>query len=237
MSLVTLAAVCAPGVSPKPIHAFDWHQSGGDPLSLSLPGGRPGHSTMHDAFRAAQTAGTDGGTIHLDLAGLRTGSSLATAETVMPSSKIAIAVRLNAHSSSAARPCHSPGPIRSSVHSPPIAADGNAPAITSASAVIARVGKSDTPNFDMPNENSIGSARVGSRAPPARSRLLAQRPQFLRKIAIAVGRSHCFQRKSSGPTAGAPALKATIRVQIKRRLSTQQLRFRRQRSSQSRACW
>jgi hypothetical protein len=152
MDLVTLAAVTALGISPKPIHAFVWHQSGGDPWSFSVPINRRTCSTMHDAFRAARTSDTDDGTIHLDLAGLRTGSSLATAPTVMPTSKMAIAVPQIAHSPSDARPCHALAPIGSSPRSPPIATRGNALAITFANAVIAPVGKNDAPNFDISNE-------------------------------------------------------------------------------------
>jgi hypothetical protein len=236
MDFMKLAAVSALGVEPKRIHALVWHQSGRDPWSFSVPINRRTHSTMPDAFRAARTSSPDGGMIILDLAGLRTGSPLPTAATVMPSSKMAIALRQIAHSPSGARPCHALAPIRSSVHSPPIAARGNALAITFANAVIASVRKSDTPNFDIPNENGIEFARVRSGALPASSRTTPTEPAILRKIAAAVGRAHCFKRKSSGSTARRPMLEATFCVQIKRRLSTQQLRFRRPRSGQSTAC-
>src|SRR5207245_1845811 len=59
MDLVTLIAACALSVEPKLMHALVWEQSGGEPWSFSVPGGRLPRvlPTIQDAIRATVEKG------------------------------------------------------------------------------------------------------------------------------------------------------------------------------------
>src|SRR6266567_2993950 len=71
MYLVTLVTACALGVEPKLMHALVWHQSGGEPWTVSVQG-EPMlrvYPSMREAISEARVV-TIGNTVRVGLAGL-----------------------------------------------------------------------------------------------------------------------------------------------------------------------
>jgi hypothetical protein len=224
MDLVTLAAVPALGVRLKPIHAFVWHQSGVDPWSFSLPGGRRTYSTMtarsistlpvcvpvHRSRRRQPSCRPRKSRLRCSRSRIRRAAQ--DFVTRRRRSDLHRARRLS-------RLVATRWPSRSQTRSSRLLGR----AIHRASTYRTRTALSP------PGSDPVRRLLVHGPRP--------QRPQSFRKIASAAGQSQHFQQKKQRTQARGPALEATIRVQIKRGLSTQQLQFRRQRNGQSRACW
>src|ERR1700731_3793617 len=95
MDLVTLVTACSLAVDPKVMHALIWHQSGGEPWSFSVPGGRQQkvNRTIGCALAEAQTALPGVGPIRVGLTGLAAYPTTATAAMFTPCLNISMAAR------------------------------------------------------------------------------------------------------------------------------------------------
>src|ERR1700681_4708312 len=95
MDLVALVAACALTVDPKLMHALIWHQSGGEPWSFSVSGGRQPqvYRSAREAVHEAKTALPGGILIRVGLAGLAAHTTTATAAMFTPCLNISMAAR------------------------------------------------------------------------------------------------------------------------------------------------
>src|SRR6516165_6435016 len=95
MDLITLVATCALTVDPKLMHALIWHQSGGEPWSVSVAGERQPqvYRSALEAVRETQTAHPQRVPIRVGLTGLAAESTSATAAMFTPCLNISMAAR------------------------------------------------------------------------------------------------------------------------------------------------
>src|SRR5580704_7957377 len=95
MDLVTLIAACALSVDPKVMHALIWHQSGGEPWSISVSRERQPlvYRSAPEALREAQTSFPQRVPIRVGLAGLTAESTSVTEAMFTPCRNISMAAR------------------------------------------------------------------------------------------------------------------------------------------------
>jgi hypothetical protein len=162
MDLVALVAACALAVDPKVMHALIWHQSGGDPWSFSVPGGRQQqvYRTMREAVAEAQTALPGGVPIRVGLTGLAAYPTTATAAMFTPCLNISMAAR---QITQLVDRCKTVPPVRTNpIHCAIAAYRGSwdHPDNKFADAVQTSVANGDAPNFDMPDDSYVASGDV-----------------------------------------------------------------------------
>ena len=154
MDLVTLVATCALTIDPKLMQALIWHQSGGEPLSFSVPGDRQPrvYRSAREAVAEAHRSAPIDLPIRIGLTGLAVDSGSATSAMLMPCPNISIAARqvtqlIDRCKNTARFTAHS-------IHCV-IAAYGGSwdrPDNKFADAVLTSVATGDPPNFDMPDD-------------------------------------------------------------------------------------
>jgi hypothetical protein len=162
MDLVTLVAACALTVDPKVMHALIWHQSGGEPWSFSVAGGRQLqiYHTMREAVREARTTLPDGVPIRVGLTGLTAESMSATEAMFMPCLNISMAARQIAQlvDRCKAVPSFKADPIRCAIAA--YRGSWDHPDNKFADAVATSAANGDAPNFDMPDNTDVGSGEL-----------------------------------------------------------------------------
>jgi hypothetical protein len=92
MDLLALLTACALTVDPKLMHALVWHQSGGEPWAVSVPG-EPNprvYRSMNDAIRETRT-GSIRGTVRVGLAGVQVSPARVSASVLLPCRNVAMA--------------------------------------------------------------------------------------------------------------------------------------------------
>jgi hypothetical protein len=155
MDLVTLVTACALTVDPKLMHALVWHQSGGEPWAISMPGeANPRvYRNMRDAIRETRELSVDN-IVRVGLAGVSVSPLRVSASVLLPCRNVAmaasqltkLATRCKAH------PRFKTDPNLCAVAAYRGSWDG--PDIKFATDVAATAAKGDAPNFDMPRGTS-----------------------------------------------------------------------------------
>lgn len=178
MDLVTLVTACALGVEPKLMHALVWHQSGGEPWAVSVPG-EPlprVYPNMRDAISETRDVSTDGH-VRVGLAGLAIHPAKVNAAAFLPCRNVSLAAR---HIERLAVRCKAHPHLNSDPTFCAVAVyrgSWSDPDSKFADAVMASVAKADAPNFDMPKNTSMEFLDVASETPP---RLDAASPESTR---------------------------------------------------------
>jgi hypothetical protein len=180
VDLIALVAACSLTVDPKLMHALVWHQSGGEPWSVSVPGER-----QFDVWRSAQQAVAEahrsasrGLPIRIGLTCLRVDSDAATLAMFMPCTNVSTAAGQVAELVERCKiaAALTVDPVRCA-----IAAYGGSwdhPDNKFADAVLTSAANGDAPEFDMPgkidgpldaaaNDLPVSGRRVYSERSPA----------------------------------------------------------------------
>ena len=154
MDLIALVAACSLTVDPKLMHALVWHQSGGEPWSVLVPG-----EHQPDVWRSAQLAVAEahrtaprGLPIRIGLTGLRVDSDAATLAMFMPCTNVSTVAQ---QVTGLVERCKISAPLAADPARCAIAAYGGSwdhPDNKFADAVLSSAAKGDAPDFDMPDE-------------------------------------------------------------------------------------
>jgi hypothetical protein len=151
MDLVTLVTACALTVDPKLMHALVWHQSGGEPWAIAVPGepNPRAYRSMHEAIQEAREL-TGSTVARVGLAGVPVPPAKVSASILLPCRNVATAaVRIARHASRCkAHPQLKADPALCSVAV--YRGSWERPDVSFAADVVATVTKGDAPNFDMP---------------------------------------------------------------------------------------
>lgn len=166
MDLVTLVTACALSADPRLMHALVWHQSGGEPWALSVPGeALPRvYPNMRDAISEAHTLSANGN-VRVGLAGLSSEPARVNAAMFLPCRNVALAARQIERLASR---CKAEARFKDNSTYCAIAAyrgSWSVPDSEFADAVIASVANSDAPNFDMPKDTGMEFLDIASDAP------------------------------------------------------------------------
>ena len=150
MDLVTLVTACALTVDPKLMHALVWHQSGGEPWAIAVPGPNPrAYRSMHEAIQEAREL-TGSTVARVGLAGVPVPPAKVSASILLPCRNVAMAAtRIARHASR----CKAHPQLKADLAFCSVAVYRGSwehPDITFAADVVATVRKGDAPNFDMP---------------------------------------------------------------------------------------
>jgi hypothetical protein len=151
MDLVTLVTACALGVDPKLMHALVWHQSGGEPWAIVVPGepNPRAYRSMHEAIQEAREL--TGSTIaRVGLSGVPVSPIKVSASVLLPCRNVAIAAVEIARY---AGRCETHPQLKADLAFCSVAVyrgTWERPDINFANDVAATVRKGDAPNFNMP---------------------------------------------------------------------------------------
>ena len=172
MDLITLVATCALTVDPKLMHALIWHQSGGEPWSVSAAGGRQPqvYRSAREAVRETQAAYPQRVPIRVGLTGLAAESTSATEAMFTPCLNISMAARQIAQlvERCKAAPSFKADPVRCAIaayHGSWDRPDNKFADVVAMSAV-----NGDAPNFDMTGNTDVGSGQLTPDVRGARQR-------------------------------------------------------------------
>jgi hypothetical protein len=151
MDLVTLVTACTLIVDPKLMHALVWHQSGGEPWAIAVPGepNPRAYRSMHEAIQEAREL-TGNAVARVGLAGVPVSPIKVSASVLLPCRNVAMAAARIARLASRckAHPQLKTDPTLCSVAV--YRGSWERPDMTFAADVVATVTKGDAPNFDMP---------------------------------------------------------------------------------------
>lgn len=151
MDLVTLVTACALTVDPKLMHALVWHQSGGEPWAVSVPG-EPNprvYPNMNDAIREVRSIASRSA-VRVGLAGVSVPPSRVSASVLLPCRNVAMAAEQIARY---AGRCKTHPRLRVDPMLCAVAVYRGSwaqPDLKFASDMTATAAKGDAPNFDMP---------------------------------------------------------------------------------------
>jgi hypothetical protein len=172
MDLITLVATCALTVDPKLMHALIWHQSGGEPWSVSAAGERQpqAYRSALEAVRETQAAYPQRVPIRVGLTGLAAESTSATEAMFTPCLNISMAARQIAQlvERCKAAPSFKADPVRCAIaayHGSWDRPDNKFADVVAMSAV-----NGDAPNFDMTGNTDVGSGQLTPEVRGARQR-------------------------------------------------------------------
>jgi hypothetical protein len=169
MDLSTLVTACALTVDPAIMHALIWHQSGGEPWSITVPGECQSqvYRTLRDAVEAARDTQDGGATIRVGLAGLSADHRSVTAAMFAPCPNITAAARQIAQLAERCR-------VSARFNGDPIycaiaayRGSWDRPDGAFANAVKTSVAKNDAPDFEMPAQAGIDGADIESMRQPS----------------------------------------------------------------------
>ena len=166
MDLVTLVTACALSVDPRLMHALVWHQSGGEPWAVYVPGEATPrvYPNMRDAISEAHAVSANG-SVRVGLAGLSTEPAKANAAMFLPCRNVALAARQidRLAGRCKAMPLLKDDPTHCAVAA--YRGSWSDPDSRFADAVMASVANSDAPNFDMPKDTGLEFLDVAADAP------------------------------------------------------------------------
>jgi len=169
MDLVTLVTACALSADPRLMHALVWHQSGGEPWALSVPGETVPrvYQSMRDAISEAHAV-SPSGNVRVGLAGLSSEPAKVNAAMFLPCRNVALAARQIDRLTDR---CKAVPLLRDDPTHCAVAAyrgSWSDPDSKFADAVMASVANGDAPNFDMPRDTGMEFLDVASdaSAPP-----------------------------------------------------------------------
>lgn len=155
MDLVTLVTACALTVDPRLMHALVWHQSGGEPWTVSVPG-EPNprvYPNMNDAITETRSGSTRGA-VRVGFAGVLVPPTRISASILLPCRNIAMAAdQIGKHT----RHCKTHPRLKADPTFCAVAVyrgSWGQPDVKFATDVAATVTKGDAPNFDMPRGTS-----------------------------------------------------------------------------------
>lgn len=155
MDLLTLVTACALTVEPKLMHALVWHQSGGEPWAISVPG-EPNpriYPNMNDAIKETRS-GSSRGAVRVGLAGVLVPPTRVSASVLLPCRNVAMAAdQISKHTSR----CKGHPRVKTDPTFCAVAVyrgSWEQPDLKFAADVAATVTKGDAPNFDMPRGTS-----------------------------------------------------------------------------------
>lgn len=151
MDLVTLVTACTLTVDLQLMHALVWHQSGGEPWAIAVPGepNPRADRSMHEAIQEAREL-TGSTVARVGLAGVPVSPAKVSASIFLPCRNVAMAAtQIAKHASRCkAHPQLGSDPTLCSVAV--YRGSWEHPDVTFAADVVATVTKRDAPNFDMP---------------------------------------------------------------------------------------
>jgi hypothetical protein len=156
MDLVTLVTACALTVDPKLMHALVWHQSGGEPWAIAVPGepNPRAYRSMHEAIQEAREL-TGSTVARVGLAGVPVSPAKVSASILLPCRNVAMAATQIARHASR---CKTHPQLRSDPTLCSVAVfrgSWERPDIIFAADVVATVTQGDAPNFDMPRDTRL----------------------------------------------------------------------------------
>lgn len=166
MDLVSLVTACALTIDPKLMHALVWHQSGGEPWAVSVPG-EP-HSrvypNMNDAIKEAR-AGSMHGAVRVGLAGVLVPPRRVAPSVLLPCRNVAMAAdQIGKH----AGRCKTHPRLKTDPTFCAVAVyrgSWDQPDVKFATDVAATVTNGDAPNFDMPPGTSTAIFNIADDLP------------------------------------------------------------------------
>ncbi len=161
MDLVTLVTACALGVDAKLMHALVWHQSGGEPWAIVVPGepNPRAYRSMHQAIQEAREL-TGSTVARVGLAGIPVLPSKVSVSVLLPCRNVAMAATQIARHASR---CKTHPQLKADPSLCSVAVyrgSWGRPDITFAAEVVATVTKGDAPNFDMPRGTRLDTFDV-----------------------------------------------------------------------------
>jgi hypothetical protein len=219
MDLVTLIAACVLSVEPKVMHALIWEQSGGEPLSFSIPGeSLPRVLPMiQDAIRAARAPHPDGGRIRVGLTGLSIDPRSVTAVPFAPCPNITLAARQLTQLVERCKMTSKPAPTYCAIAA--YRGSWDRPDTRFADSVRATVRRGNTPNFDMSKDAYFDASDIASDTPTSGPDAALSPPASTPDDRVRGWSSPLFPAKSPKPDSTSAEVQNGDRAADERRLS------------------